>query len=1176
MSDLNQRVANLSPEKRRILEMRLMGESARGDKAQVIPRKNASETSLLSFAQQRLWILDQLESNSAVYNITRAVKIEGALEVAVLQKALNAIVTRHATLRTVFAFEGGQPVQVIKESCPIDVSVIDLSDRPLSGREIKIHHLLTEEARRPFDLSKDAMLRVTVLRLDDEEHILLLVMHHIASDGWSIDILHRELATLYKACLTGEAVSLPPLPIQYDDYAHWQRQWLQGEVLESQLTYWKEALGGDLPVLELPTDHPRPAVQTFRGKRRPLVLPKILTDELKRLSRQEGVTLFMTLLAAFQILLHRYTDQDDIIVGCPIANRNRLEIEGLIGFFVNTLVLHTDIAGNPSFKEILKQVREETQGAYDHQDLPFEKLVEELRPERDLSRNPLFQVMFVFQNVPRTPLELPGVKLTPLEVDPGTAMFELSLYMWEDTDGLCGFIEFNTDLFDTATIDRLAGHFQILLEGIVRNPELSVSDLPILTEAERHQLLVEWNTTRGDYPEESCIHELFDAQARRSSDKVAVIFNGNRLTYRELNLRANQLAHYLQKLGVGPETVVGICVERSLEMVTGLLGILKAGGAYLPIDPTYPKERLAFMLRDSQVPVLLTQSRLLAELPEIQARVICLDQDWEVIAQESDETPNSGVRADNPAYLIYTSGSTGTPKGVLGLHRGAVNRFHWMWQTYPFKAHEICCQKTSLSFVDCVWEIFGPLLQGIPTVIIPDEAVKDPQLLVRNLASESVTRIVLVPSLLRVILDAFDDLQNRLGHLNTWITSGEMISEELARRFKESMPEATLLNLYGSSEVSADCTWYDTRGAELRPNIPIGRPIANTQIYLLDSNLQPVPVGVPAELHVGGAGLAIGYYNRLELTKEMFIPNPFVSGERLYKTGDLARYLPDGTIEFLGRIDHQVKIRGFRIEPGEIESALADHPGVRQSVVALRQDDRGENCLVAYIVPKNQGSPSISKLVTYLRQKLPEYMVPSAFVTLNSLPLTTSGKVDRRALPAPEQKRPDLDQAYAAPRSELEQYLSKLWCDILHLDRVGIHDKFFELGGNSIQAARCVHKLQKELGTRIPIISVFEAPTVNEYTEFLKTSYRKVVSEKFPKEVSRVAGPIFNDDFRGAGQGRPGAISEPQSHSLEEDRYPPGSESGANRRSLRWAHTDRQRQLRQVRRGLKKKTGETE
>jgi len=1176
MSNLDQRVANLSPEKRRILEMHLMDERASGDKAQVIARRDASGTSLLSFAQQRLWILDQLESNSAVYHITRAVKIEGSLDVAVLQKALNAIVTRHATLRTTFAFEEGQPVQVIKERWPIDVAIVDLSDRPVSGREIEIQHFLIEEVRRPFDLSKDAMLRTTLLRLSQKEHILLLVMHHIATDGWSIDILHRELAALYKAFLTGEDVSLPPLPIQYSDYAHWQRQWLQGEVLKSQLSYWKETLGGDLPVLELPTDHPRPALQTFRGKRRPLVLPKILADELKRLSRQEGVTLFMTLLAAFQILLHRYTGQDDIIVGCPIANRNRLEIEGLIGFFVNTLVLRTNIAGNPTFREFLKQVREVSQGAYDHQDLPFEKLVEELRPERDLSRNPLFQVMFVFQNVPRTPLELPGAKLTPVELDPGTAMFELSLYMWEDADGLCGFLEYNTDLFDTATIDRLAGHFQILLEGVVRDPEHAVSDLPILTEAERHQLLVEWNTTAMDYPEGSCIHELFDAQTRQTPDKVAVIFKGDRLTYRELNLRANQLAHYLQKLGVGPETVVGICVERSLEMVTGLLGVLKAGGAYLPIDPTYPKERLAFMLRDSQVPVLLTQSRLLDELPESEARVICLDQDWEVIALEREENPSISLRADNPAYLIYTSGSTGTPKGVLGLHQGAINRFHWMWQTYPFKAHEVCCQKTSLSFVDCVWEIFGPLLQGIPTVIIPDEAVKDPQLLVQHLASESITRIVLVPSLLRVILDAFDDLQNRLGHLNTWITSGEMISVELAQRFKESLPGATLLNLYGSSEVSADCTWYDTRGADLRHSIPIGRPIANTQIYLLDSNLQPVPVGVPAELHVGGAGLAKGYFNRLEMTKEKFIPNPFVSGERLYKTGDLARYLSDGTIEFLGRIDHQVKIRGFRIEPGEIESVLTDHPAVRQSVVALRKDDRGENCLVGYIVSKSQDSLSISKLVSYLRQKLPEYMVPSAFVTLNALPLTPSGKVDRLALPAPEQKRPDLDQAYTAPRSELEQFLSKIWCDILNLDRVGIHDKFFELGGNSIQAARCVHKLQKEMGTRIPIISVFEAPTVNEYTEFLKKTYREAVSKKFPHEVSPVTGPIFGDDFRGVGQGQPGAGSEPQTHFAEKGFYPPGSGSGSNRVSLRWAHTDRQRQLRQVRRRPKKKTGETE
>jgi hypothetical protein len=687
MHDLGQRIANLSPEKRKLLEMRLIGQqSAPGDSTQGITRREDSGDNLLSFAQQRLWILNQLEPDSAAYNIVRAVKIEGALNVVFLERALNTVVERHATLRTNFAFKNGSPVQIIRAHLAVDIAMHDLCQQPIPLREKETRRLLKEEARRPFDLSKDAMMRATLLRLEAQEHILLLVMYHIASDGWSIDILFRELAMLYEGFLNGEAVSLPPLPIQYTDYAHWQRHWLQGEVLESQLSYWKQALDGDLPVLELPTDHPRSAIQTFRGERRPLFLSNILADGLRRLSRQEGVTLFMTLLAAFQTLLHRYTSLDDIIVGCPIANRNRLEIEGLIGFFVNTLVIRTDMACQPSFKELLKRVREVTQAAYEHQDLPFEKLVEELRPERDLSRNPLFQVMFVFQNVSRTPLELPGLKMTPIEVDPGTAMFELSLYMWEDSTGLSGFFEFNTDLFDTATIDRLAVHFQNLLEGIVKDPEQPVSDLPILSEAERHQLLVEWNNTRAEYPEKFCIHELFETQVQRTPQKISVIFKDEELTYIELSHRANQLAHYLRKLGVGPEIVVGVCVERSPEMVTGLLGILKAGGAYLPLDPTYPKERLELMLKDSQVSVLLTQSRLLDGLPQFHGHVVCLDKDWELIAKESSENFNSGVRADNPAYLIYTSGSTGTPKGVLGLHRGAVNRFHWMWQTYPFRA----------------------------------------------------------------------------------------------------------------------------------------------------------------------------------------------------------------------------------------------------------------------------------------------------------------------------------------------------------------------------------------------------------------------------------------------------------------------------------------------------------
>jgi amino acid adenylation domain-containing protein len=636
------------------------------------------------------------------------------------------------------------------------------------------------------------------------------------------------------------------------------------------------------------------------------------------------------------------------------------------------------------------------------------------------------------------------------------------------------------------------------------------------------------------------------------------------------------LARYLQKLGVAPEILVGICVERSMEMIIGLLGILKAGGAYVPLDATYPKARLALMLRDAQVPVLLTEERLLDDLPEFQGRIVCLDKDQKSICQESDENPVSGVRVDNPAYLIYTSGSTGAPKGVLGLHRGAVNRFNWMWKTYPFEAEEVCCQKTSLSFVDSVWEIFGPLLQGITTIIIPDDVVKDPQLLIQNLASEGVTRIVLVPSLLRLMLDASVDLQSQLTNLKIWISSGEVLSKELAQRFRQSMPESILLNLYGSSEVSADSTWYDTSRGQLLSCIPIGRPIANTQIYLLDSNLKPVPVGVPAELHVGGAGVARGYLNRPELTREKFIPNPFVVGERLYKTGDLARYLPDGNIEFLGRIDHQVKIRGFRIELGEIESVLADNPAVGQAVVLLREDDHGENCLVAYIVPGQRSKPSVSQLVTHLRRKLPDYMVPAAFVPMNCLPLTPSGKVDRRALPAPEQKRPDLDQTYATPRSELEHYLSDMWCDILQIDRVGIHDRFFELGGSSIRAARFVDRLQRELGTSIYIISVFEAPSVSEYATFLKKNYAQTVAEKFPHEVGLAAGQIFTDDsLRDATRRFEATYNEQPPPSGKDDGGSDGTPRAKSSNS-RWALAERQRQLRQSQQKLGKKAEETE
>jgi amino acid adenylation domain-containing protein len=909
-----------------------------------------------SFPQQLLWLLDQLEPGRAIYNLPGPVRLTGALDIAALEQSLNEIVRRHEALRTTFDEVDGTPVQVIAPGLELTLPVTDLCHLPAGEREAASRRLVTEEARKPFDLARGPLVRAELLRLGDQEHVLLLTMHHIVSDGWSLQVLNKELAALYEAFSAGRPSPLPGLPIQYVDFAHWQREWLQGEALEKQLAYWRAQLAGAPAVLELPTDRPRPAEQSFRGAQASVMLPASLTEALKAMGQREGATLFMTLLAAFQALLSRYTGHEDIVVGSPIANRTRTELEGLIGFIANLLALRTDLSGDPSFRELLGRVREVTLGAYAHQDLPFERLVGELQPERSLSHAPLFQVMLVLLNNPREVLRLPGLTLEPLEVDTGTAKFDLALFIWEEEGGLKVQSEYNTDLFDAATITRMLTAFQNLLRGVVVDPDQPLSALPLLTNTERHQLLVEWNKSHADYPNR-CIHELFEAQAARTPDAVALVFEDKQLTYRELNRRANQLAHYLRKRGVGPESLVGVCLERSLELVVGLLGILKAGGAYVPLDPGYPPERLAFMLEDAQVPWLLTEQRLWDKMnvgqDAILSHIVRLDADWEAIAEESEQNPASGVTADNLAYVIYTSGSTGRPKGVLGLHRGAVNRFAWMWDAYPFEAGEVCCQRTSLNFVDSVWEIWGPLLQGVRTVLVPDEALKDAEQLVQTLAAHHVTRIVLVPSLLRVILDTFADIRSRLPELKHWVTSGEAISLELAQRFFEALPRSILINLYGSSEVSADVTCYDTgRMSDQLSSVPIGRPLANTQIYLLDRYLNPSPIGVPGELHAGGAGLARGYLNRPELSAEKFIPSPFSEepGARLYKTGDLARYLPDGNIEYLGRLDHQVKVRGYRIELGEIEAALRAHPAVQETVVMAREDEPGEARLVAYVV----------------------------------------------------------------------------------------------------------------------------------------------------------------------------------------------------------------------------------
>jgi amino acid adenylation domain-containing protein/thioester reductase-like protein len=1064
-----------------------------------ISRRENSDPAPLSYAQARLWFLDQLESGSGTYNTGGAVRLVGVLDVAALAASLNEIVQRHEILRTRFAIANGQPVQVIAPTLAVTLPVVDLQQLPDRERDAEVQRLAIQAAEQPFDLTNGPLLRVTLLKLGETEHVLLVTIHHIVFDAWSRGVLIRELATLYENFSRGKYSPLPELPIQYADFAHWQRQWLQGEVLEQQLTYWKQKLAGAPPVLELPTDRPRPTVQTFRGSTQFFELSASLTQKLKQFSQQQGVTLFMTLLAAFQTLLYRYTNQADICIGSPIANRNRPQIEPLIGFFVNTLVLRTDLSGNPSFQQLLGRVRQVALDAYAHQDLPFEMLVEQLQPERSLSYTPLFQVMFSLENAAAEPLALPGLTFDPLEIAIDIAKFDLTLSMEETERGLKGRLEYSTDLFEARRITRTIGHFQNLLEGIVAAPERRISEFPLLSESERHQLLVEWKDTQSDYPHDKCIHQLFEAQVERSPDAVAVVFEDEKLTYQELNSRANQLAHYLQKLGVGPEVLVGICVERSLEMVVGLLGILKAGGAYVPLDPAYPKERLAFMLEDAQVSVLLTQQRLVEMLPPYQAKVICLDKDWEAIAVHNQSNPSSEVTSHNLVYVIYTSGSTGKPKGAMNTHRGLCNRLLWMQDAYQLTTADRVLQKTPFSFDVSVWEFFWPLLCGARLVVAQPGGHQDSAYLVKLIASQQITTIHFVPSMLQIFLE-----EPSLGACNCLkrvICSGEALPFALQERFFARL-DAQLHNLYGPTEASIDVTFWDCRRQSDFPIVPIGRPIANTQIYLLDRHLQPVPIGVPGELHIGGDGLARGYLNRPDLTSERFIPNPFSDkpGARLYKSGDLARYLPNGEIEYLGRIDHQVKVRGFRIELGEIEAVLSQHPAVRENVVVLRDDELGDKRLVVYLVHQPEQALTITELRSFLKEKLPEYMVPSVFVQLEALPLTPNGKVDRHALPAPEQTRPEQEAVYVAPRTPLEQQLAEIWAQVLGLEKVGIHDNFFDLGGHSLLITQLLAQVRDTFKVNLSLRSLFKEPTVANIAETIQIAQlsepgRKIVTE---------------------------------------------------------------------------------
>jgi amino acid adenylation domain-containing protein len=1025
-----------------------------------------------SFAQRRLWFLHEFDPTSSVYNIPTPIRVTVPLDVVALRRTVNEIVRRHESLRTTFTPVDGEPMQVVAPAQTLSLDVSDLRSLPVEQREPEAQRLALLDAQRPFSLTHGPLLRVGLLRLGDADYVLLLTMHHIVSDGWSMGVFFRELGALYAAFSVGRPSPLPELSVQYPDFAHWQRQWLQGEVLERHLAYWKEQLAGAPELLDLPTDRPRPAFQSYHGGMHALPLEARLYEAVRALGQRAGMTPFMTLLAAFKALLHRYTGETDLVVGTPIANRTRPEVEGLIGLFVNTLVLRTDLAGDPTFRQLLARVREVTLGAYAHQDLPFEKLVEELGPARTLAYNPLFQVMFVLQSAERSAAPHPSdAGSEPVKVSTGTAKFDLTLSVMEAKGGAGVCFEYNSDLFDKTTIGRLADHFRRLLQAVVCQPDWRLSDLPLLSDAERQQLLVEWNRTETRYPTESCVHELFERQVDRTPEMVAVVSEDERLTYAEVNARANRLAHALREAGVGPEALVGVCLERSVEMVVGLLGVLKAGGAYLPLPPAYPEQRLVFMLEDARVQAVITQQRLLGRLSGVRAPSLCLDADREQISHHAAASLAGGARPGNLAYVLYTSGSTGRPKGVAIQHRSAVAFLHWARETFGPDELAGVLASTSFCFDLSVFELFAPLCWG-GRVILAEDALQLPALA----AAGEVRLINTVPSVMAELV--------RIGgvpeSVRTVNLAGEPLSNSLVQQIYQPGSVQRVWNLYGPTED----TTYSTYAAAAKGSVEeprIGRPLANKWVYLLDGHLQPVPVGVAGELYIGGAGLARGYLNRPELTAEQFIPDPFSldPGARLYRTRDRARYLPDGQLQYLGRIDHQVKVRGYRIELGEVEAALREQAGVGEAIVAAREDPLGDKRLVAYLVAKASPAPSASELRRALKAKLPDYMVPTDFVLLEQLPLLPNGKLDRRALPSPEEQRLGPKGAdYVAPRTPVEQLLAHLFGETLRRERVGVRDNFFAIGGHSLLATRVVARIHKAYGVALPLRRFFEAPTV--------------------------------------------------------------------------------------------------
>jgi amino acid adenylation domain-containing protein len=1107
---LAQRIAELPPEKRELLDKLLRQKGIGASNVTPIPRRTAAESYPVSFAQQRLWVLHQLDPASPAYNMPESIRLGGPLDLHALEESLNEIIRRHEVLRTTFRTTDDGPVQVVAPHQKVSLTHVDLTELPSAEKEAEARRMAEIEALSPFDLAKGPVLRAKVIRLAEDDHVVLFTVHHIASDLWSMGVLVRELMALYGAVSHDRPSPLAELPIQYADFAAWQRNLLQGHELEKQLDFWKGHLAGAPAVLELPTDRPRPAVQSFNGAIVSFDLPKQLSNDIMLTTRREGVTLFMLLLAAFNVLLSRYTGQKDIVIGTPVAGRNRAETENLMGFFVNTLALRTNLSGDPTFRDLLARVREVALGTNAHQDFPFEKLVEEIQPERSLSHSPIFQVMFALQNVRAgAPLDLPGLKLSPVGVSERVAKFDLTLFTRETNGLIDGYFEFNTDLFDASTIERMIEHFEVLLEDAVARPEARVSSLRLLSQAEHDRIVSELNDTAREYPKDVTVDLLIEQQAQKTPHAAAVTFKDRTLTYRELNERANQLARHLRATGVGRETLIGVFLRRTPELIVAILAVLKAGAAYVPIDANYPKERLSSLLTDAGLKLLLTEDLLRQTLPETSAQIICLDRDWEHISLQQTSNVARVTHPENLAYVIFTSGSTGVPKGVMIPHRGLTNYLSWAVDEYRLNGGNGAPLHSPIGFDLTITSLFLPLIAGAAVTLVPeDEGVEGLRDALSDQPEFSLVKIT--PAHLEVLAHLLPP-QRATRSTNALVIGGEALFAEGLTYWLDHAPETRLINEYGPTETVVGCCVYEVpTGATLSGAVPIGRPIANTILRVLDNNLKPAPIGVTGELYIGGDGVARGYLNSPALTAQKFIPDPFGSrpGTRLYRTGDIARYLADGNLVYVGRVDNQVKIRGFRIELGEVETTIQQHPTVRAAVACVCEDSRQEKRLVTYVVAAEQAKINVIELRNYLKERLPGYMLPSSVVTLDELPLTANGKVDYDALPKPD-TWPDVRNSFVAPRNLVELQIADIWEDVLNLQPVGVTDNFFDLGGHSVLALRVTAQIEKAFGVDIPLSAFFDGGTISRLAELVLNKTHTPPRHLVPIQKGDSKRPIF-------------------------------------------------------------------